>query len=409
MCKQSQSSQYQADGSPRLQAAPGALIALRYQENGHVTLPNNQPGKPPNRGLVYIYGTSQPKFPELFLDVFGKWNADGTGGDKRGKLLATQPFDDGYCYQINSGNISTDRQAQHPHEADKLMGQDLWCQNDIAIPSDAATGKPYTLYWVWDWPTEPGVDPNLMQGKAEIYTSCMDVDVVKPANKRRVKARQASSATNNLNSAAIPGYLHSLTASPLTASPAPSGASPVVSAQQPSAASPNPVPTTPTAPQAAGSDPMASSGVAAYIETAVSAAIAAQITKAPLTVTVDVAASGAAGAPAATQPAAPQAPVPTSSPAQAPSMPPKSLDINAPILSASPSLFSGTASPVVASPATASPAGSPTPEKATTPVLASSSSQNGTTTTTTGGAKAKRQCAAKNCKKQSRIFGKKSG
>ena len=415
MCKMTQQTAYQADGSPRLQAAPGALVSLRYQENGHVTLPQNQKGKPGNRGTVYIYGTTQPKFPELFLDVFGNWSADGTGGDRRGRLLATQPFDDGVCFQINSGNISTTRQAQHPHEPDQLMGANLWCQNNIAIPADAATGKPYTIYWVWDWPTEPGVDPNLPKGKAELYTTCMDVDIVaKPASKRRVKARQqaAPSASSNLNSAAIPAYVQSL-----TASPAPAGASPVVSAQQPSSASPNPAPTTPAAQPAAGSNPMASSGVAAYIETAVSAAVAAQVPKTPLTVTVDVVqASVAGGAPAATQPAAspapvapannqaapPQAPAPqtTASPSPAspsvPSMPPKSLDINAPVLSGSPS-FSGTASPVVASPATASPAGSAAP-------------QNSTTSGTTG-AKGKRQCDAQTCKskRQSKIFGKKSG
>lgn len=107
MCKHTQETQYQSPGNPRLQASPGDLVALRYQENGHVTLPGNQPGKPPNRGTVYIYGTTQPKFPELFLDVFGQWNTDGSGGDKRGKLLATQPFDDGYCYQVNSGNVSS--------------------------------------------------------------------------------------------------------------------------------------------------------------------------------------------------------------------------------------------------------------------------------------------------------------
>ena len=350
MCKMTQQTAYQADGSPRLRAAPGALVSLRYQENGHVTLPENQKGKPKNRGTVYIYGTTQPNFPELFLDVVGKWNADGTGGDRRGRLLATQPFDDGYCYQKNAGNISTSRQAAHPHEPDKLMGSDLWCQNNIAIPTDAATGK-YTLYWVWDWPTEPGVDPNLPKGKAEIYTTCMDVDIVaKPASKRHIKARQqpAPSAGGNLNSAAIPAYVQSLTASPAPASPAPTGANPVVSAQQPSSASPNPAPTTPAAQPAADSNPMASSGVAAYIETAVSAAIALQVPKAPLTITVDVVQSGVAeGAPAATQPAAPPAsvappannqapaPQPTASPSLArpavPSMPTKSLDINAPV------------------------------------------------------------------------------
>ena len=125
MCKKTQQAQYQTAGSPRLKAAPGNSVGLRYQENGHVTLPQNQPGKPPNRGNVYIYGTTQPKPNEQFLDVFGQWNADGTGGDKRGKLLAVQPFDDGQCYQVNSGSISQSRQQQYKHTADQLQGANL--------------------------------------------------------------------------------------------------------------------------------------------------------------------------------------------------------------------------------------------------------------------------------------------
>lgn len=83
MCKKTQQTMKQSNGSPRLQAAPGDNIALRYQENGHVTLPQNQPGKPANRGMIYIYGTTQPKTDENFLDVFKQWTSDGTGGDKR--------------------------------------------------------------------------------------------------------------------------------------------------------------------------------------------------------------------------------------------------------------------------------------------------------------------------------------
>ena len=45
MCKHTQETQYQSPGNPRLKASPGDLVALRYQENGHVTLPQNQPGK----------------------------------------------------------------------------------------------------------------------------------------------------------------------------------------------------------------------------------------------------------------------------------------------------------------------------------------------------------------------------
>ncbi|RAL11287.1 uncharacterized protein BO97DRAFT_100038 [Aspergillus homomorphus CBS 101889] len=178
MCKDSQRTAKQTEGSPRLQASAGAAIALRFQENGHVTLPNTQPGKPKNRGTVYVYGTTEPKEDENLLDVHRVWNRDGTGGDRRGVLLSKQNFDDGRCYQINNGDISEHRQAKFPHVADQTMGADLWCQQDIALPSNAPSGKPYTLYWVWDWPTAPGATAELLNGKQEIYTTCMDVDIV---------------------------------------------------------------------------------------------------------------------------------------------------------------------------------------------------------------------------------------
>jgi hypothetical protein len=178
MCMPSQQSQTQTAGSPRLQAAAGSFIALRYQENGHVTLPNNQPGKPANRGTVFVYGTTQPSSSDTLLAIHRVWNAAGTGGDKRGVLLSSQNFDDGQCYQVNSGTISQQRQQEFPHQADALMGVNIWCQQDIALPANAPSGQPYTLYWVWDWPTAAGVDPGLPNGKPEIYTTCMDVDII---------------------------------------------------------------------------------------------------------------------------------------------------------------------------------------------------------------------------------------
>ncbi|PYH33383.1 uncharacterized protein BO87DRAFT_88317 [Aspergillus neoniger CBS 115656] len=203
MCKSTQRTRNQTEGSPRLQASAGSPIALRYQENGHVTLPWNQPGKPKNRGTIYVYGTTEPKEEENFLDVFNSWNRDGTGGDRRGVLLSKQNFDDGRCYQINNGNISEHRQAVYPHVADQLMGADLWCQQDIALPSNAPTGKPYTLYWVWNWPTAPGVDPSLPNGKQEIYTTCIDVDVVDiPTTHTHVQEGYVED--QSLDSAAIP-------------------------------------------------------------------------------------------------------------------------------------------------------------------------------------------------------------
>lgn len=203
MCMNSQKKPEQSDDSPRLQAQPGSRIALRFQENGHVTLPQNQPGKPKNRGTVYVYGTTDPKEDEKFLDIHKVWNKDGTGGDKRGVLLSKQDFDDGRCYQVNGGKISQNRQTKFPHQADKTMGADMWCQQDIALPSNAPNGKPYTLYWVWDWPTEPGKDHSLPDGKQELYTTCMDVDVT-GGTKTQSRVQANYDKEQSLNLAALP-------------------------------------------------------------------------------------------------------------------------------------------------------------------------------------------------------------
>ncbi|MDI1490190.1 MAG: hypothetical protein OHK93_001390 [Ramalina farinacea] len=261
MCRKSQQEQYQSNGFPRLSVQPGNMIALRYEENGHVTLPQNQKGKPPNRGTVYVYGTTQPKPTENFLDVYKQWDAAGTGGDKRGKLLATQNFDDGRCYQVNSGAISQARQSQFPHSPDKTMGTDIWCQTDMKIPDDAPAGKPYTLYWVWDWPTEPNVDPAVPKGKAEIYTTCMDVDVKSASKERSLGARAAQA--QNLNSMAIPSLVSSL-ANPSAAAPASSQAAAPASSQ--AAASPAPQNNAATASQPASGAASAVAPVAAAVQ-----------------------------------------------------------------------------------------------------------------------------------------------
>lgn len=199
MCKSTQTLGNQTQGSPRLQASAGDNIALRYQENGHVTLPQNQPGKPNNRGTIFVYGTTQSQPDDTFLSIHRVWNADGTGGDRRGVLLSTQNFDDSQCYQVNNGQISETRQKDFAHPANQLMGADLWCQQDIQIPATAASGKPYTLYWVWDWPTLPGT-PGFPEGKQEIYTTCMDIDVTagsQEGNTGASSGSQSNVAANN--------------------------------------------------------------------------------------------------------------------------------------------------------------------------------------------------------------------
>ncbi|KAL8741100.1 MAG: hypothetical protein Q9184_008425, partial [Pyrenodesmia sp. 2 TL-2023] len=211
MCMPSQQQPKQSDGSPMLNAAPGDMVAVRYQENGHVTLPENQPGKAPNRGTVYIYGTTSPKPDEKFLSIHKVWNPEGTGGDKRGKLLATEPYDDGQCYQVNGGPISSQRQSQFKHDLDPLTGKDLWCQNNFKIPQDAPSGKPYTVYWVWDWDTAPGA--TAPQGLVEKYTTCMDISVSQSPGQSKVDSTAAKFAQGQtLNSAAIPKYVEQLNA-----------------------------------------------------------------------------------------------------------------------------------------------------------------------------------------------------
>ncbi|KKY19418.1 hypothetical protein UCDDS831_g05387 [Diplodia seriata] len=178
LCRKEQQTQTQTEKWPRLSVAPGDYVAMKYGENGHVTLPDNQKGKPEKGGTVFVYGTTEPNDDEKLTTVL-KWTKDGTGGDKRGKLLATNNFDDGRCYQINSGPISTQRQKEFP---DPNPGQpdsynEQYCETDVQIPEDQEAGKTYTLYWVWQWPTAAGKDPTYPQGKDEWYTTCSDVDL----------------------------------------------------------------------------------------------------------------------------------------------------------------------------------------------------------------------------------------
>ena len=180
LCHPSQrSAEQSSEQFPRLKAAAGSYLALRYLENGHVTLPDNQQGKPENGGTVLVFGTTKPKDDEKLTDVLD-WTADGSGGDKRGRLLTAQDFDDGRCYQINDSEISKERKeayaSSHPDAADQAE-QEQWCETDVQLPEDIKGNDAYTLYWVWQWPTEAGVDPNVADGKDEFYTTCSDIDI----------------------------------------------------------------------------------------------------------------------------------------------------------------------------------------------------------------------------------------
>jgi hypothetical protein len=196
LCHTSQTKQNQSsDKYPRLQITPGGFFAMRYAENGHITLPTIRKGKPEKSGTIYIYGTTEPKEDEKLADVL-QWTQDGQGGDKRGKILAMNQFDDGRCYELNPNSTSKERQKATPNYA---MGQKsdgpgnfpLYCESNAAIPKDAATGKPYTVYWVWQWFSYPGQDPGLPSGQDEYYTTCMDIDVVEVMKQNATQARYA--------------------------------------------------------------------------------------------------------------------------------------------------------------------------------------------------------------------------
>ncbi|OAL42813.1 hypothetical protein IQ07DRAFT_472452, partial [Pyrenochaeta sp. DS3sAY3a] len=182
LCHPSQRIADQTVNYPRLQTVPGGVIAMRYAENGHATIPNggkNLLGKPEKGGTVFIFGTQQPLQEEVLLDVL-KWTRDGSGGDRRGVLLASQNFDDGRCYQLGNNAIAADsRKKQTPNPLPGQLGSEheLLCETDVRIPDDVQVDKPYTVYWVWQWPNAPGKDPTYPNGRDEYYTSCVDVDL----------------------------------------------------------------------------------------------------------------------------------------------------------------------------------------------------------------------------------------
>lgn len=86
---------YYHDQFGPVKATPGDFVARQYQENGHITLPTTDP-KPLNRGTVYVYGTLHNDLTDTNLvDVHLPWTPNGTGGDRKGRLIATRDYDDG--------------------------------------------------------------------------------------------------------------------------------------------------------------------------------------------------------------------------------------------------------------------------------------------------------------------------
>jgi hypothetical protein len=155
LCAPTQRAANQTVNFPRLQVSPGSYVAVKYLDNA-----------------------TQPSKNKMLTDVL-QWSADGTGGNQLGRLLTAQNFDNGRYYQINTGNISVTRQNEFPGPTPGQPGSinEQWCETDIIIPNDLQVNSTYTIYWVWQWPTEPGA-PGLPNGKDEYYTTCSHLDII---------------------------------------------------------------------------------------------------------------------------------------------------------------------------------------------------------------------------------------
>ena len=163
---------------PKLSVAPGAYVAMKYLENGHVTQPFIPAGKPEGSGTVWIYGTYEPNYAETLVNVLS-WTADGKGGNGKGFLMTAQDYDDGRCYQINQSPTSVNRQMTDGNHAPGQPTSQLeqWCESNVLVPSNSQVGKTLTVYWVWGWATGMQTE-GAMCGKDEYYTTCSDFDIV---------------------------------------------------------------------------------------------------------------------------------------------------------------------------------------------------------------------------------------
>lgn len=172
---------------PPITASPGEFLALQYAENGHVSFPDQTP-RGFRGGNVMIYGTSEDVTTIGINDVLYQWNTEGTGGDQKGKLLASHFFDDGQCFENpNASPIRAERAAQVPG-VDNLL-----CQGTVQLPSNLTASGTTNLLWVWDW----GQNPNIAgKNTTEIYTSCMTVNLAANTDNAATSVKAFSFAKN---------------------------------------------------------------------------------------------------------------------------------------------------------------------------------------------------------------------
>ncbi|BFZ64731.1 hypothetical protein YB2330_005883 [Saitoella coloradoensis] len=141
---------------PRLSIYAGDAIVASYTENGHVTKDKLAPNGTTRPGTYNWYWTGVAYDGG---DVATSSSQLHTLSDLSDSTLLSGPhdFDDGKCAV----------------DSDNSLGRDgpIPCEGTFTIPSGTAPGL-YMLAWVWNFPKV------LDEGYQEIYTTCMDVEVL---------------------------------------------------------------------------------------------------------------------------------------------------------------------------------------------------------------------------------------
>ncbi|KAK1808508.1 hypothetical protein LTR12_017134 [Friedmanniomyces endolithicus] len=158
-----------------LNAAYAGSSTGTAHKGSHIGYNDNPAGKP-TPGKIFVYGTQSSHSNDTLLAIHGQWNWNGTGGDKRGRLLHTSNFDDGKCYQYSESKIAQARMQRYPFPgtSDPAQNQELWCQNMVQLPELQNTAL-MTLYWIWAWPFE---ETRTTPFREDYYTTCIDLNVV---------------------------------------------------------------------------------------------------------------------------------------------------------------------------------------------------------------------------------------
>jgi len=141
---------------PRLQVKAGDNLVANYTENGHVTQDKLPPDNKPHPGNYSWFWTGKP-FTGSTTDGSQLLLFDDLNDANR--LSGPSDFDDGRCAESDNNTMGRTGPTN--------------CQSHFTIPAGTEPGI-YALYWVWDFTKLTAVDPTYL----ELYTSCMDVEVV---------------------------------------------------------------------------------------------------------------------------------------------------------------------------------------------------------------------------------------